>query len=203
MTAIEETVYGAILAVGATLAAVLAGQCDAQAQGPNIHAARERIGINAVHRSSRRELALDLARVCVNEAGWDSPADCALIWQVVEGHRAITDERRVWLTRHSARVLGGRDCAPGRNCRWTRNLAWSDAEPAEWPGSTPWDADRWARVRLVAWRLVTGADPTRPCEETPDTWDGRRWRERAAARGYRRVVCVDARNDGHVYRGRS
>jgi hypothetical protein len=150
---------------------------------------------------ARRDLALALAKVCVNEAGWEAPGDCALIWQVVESQRANASERLIWLTRHSARVLGGRDCRPGANCRWTRNLAWSDAEPAEWPARERWDPERWARVRLLAWRLVVGEELHRPCEEAPDTWDGRRWRAHALRRGLRPVVCVATRNDGYLYRG--
>lgn len=167
-----------------------------RASGADVHDRR----VNAVHRSARRDLALALAKVCVNEARFDSLADCALIWQVVSNRRAITDERRVWLERHSARVLGTRACDYRNNCAWSRNLRWDDSEPAGWPRRIRWDARAWARVRAYCWRLVNEEETLRPCEENPDTWDGRRYRRQALARGHRLVVCTGTRNDGYMYR---
>jgi len=48
---------------------------------------------------------------------------------------------------------------------------------------------------------VSGEETLRPCEENPDTWDGRRraWTVQARERGYRLVVCTGTRNDGYMY----
>jgi len=126
--------YLRIIKIVALFVALFAiGWCasEVHAQGPRA-SAHEVHTVNAVHRSSRRELALALAKVCVNESGFDSLADCAMIFQIVENQRAITDERRVWLERHSARVLGIRPCDHRNNCFWSRNLGWNDEEPAGW-----------------------------------------------------------------------
>ena len=146
---------------------------------------------------SRRDLVLAVSKVCVNEAGFDSLPDCALIWQVVEAQRGINSERLVWLERHSARVLGDRRCFPGRNCNWTRNLVWGSAEPAGWPTDLPWQPLKWRRVLEYVSRLVSGEETRRPCDETPDTWDGAAWHEENLARGYTPIECEGTRNLGY------
>lgn len=143
-------------------------------------------------------LALAIAKVAVNEAGFDSPADVALIWQVVERH--APDERLPFLKRHSPCVLRAED--PGRrrgNCEWTRNLRWSDAEPDGWPSGIPWEryADRWARVRAFTRGLVNGSVRRRPCAEQPITWGSRRLDiQQALSRGLEPLGCVGTLNEG-------
>jgi len=156
-------------------------------------------GPAAAQERAVRDLGLALAKVCVNEAGFESPADCALIWQVVEGQRATARERLWWLTRHSQRVLGTRPCRRG-NCGWTPHLTRSGRRPAGWPAGVGWVPARWERVLYFCDRLVIGDETARPCAETPTTWDGRRWRAANERRGFRVVDCEGTLNDGLVRR---
>lgn len=144
---------------GALLALCLAWQC-----GPH----------TAQAEPMRRELALAVAKLCVNEAGFSSPADCALIYQVAETHARTMPGRLGFLRAHSRRVLGTRHCAEHRPCQWTRELQWSDARPPSWPFLTAWEryVPRWRRVRRQVWRLVTGQETQRPCQGHPVTWGG-------------------------------
>jgi len=72
-------------------------------------------------------LGLAIAKVCANESGFDSPADCDLIWQAIQNGATPPRDGRVlraqlaWLRAHSRRVLGTRRCLRG-NCLWSRNL---------------------------------------------------------------------------------
>lgn len=153
-----------------------------------------------------RELALAVAKLCANEAGLYrvSPDDCRLIWQVTEGHGETAHERLAWLRAHSSCVLGDEPSEARRrvgNCRWTRNLTWSETRPEGWPPRWSWARarTRWTQVRRLALRLVTGVDPRRPCEIRPDTWGGRVDRERAREHGYRSVRCSGTLNDGYRF----
>lgn len=142
-------------------------------------------------------LILLVASVCVNEAGFDSQADCQLIWQVVEGHSSTVEGQLRWLRNHSAKVSGLRECTRG-NCLWTRNLTPDGARPE---GSTApyWNENWFPRVHGWAADLVEGRDLARPCPSTPDTWDGLRWLDRSIERGYTPLGCQGTRNEGFLY----
>lgn len=156
-----------------------------------------------------QELALAVAKVCANEAGLERPrpADCALIWQVTQGHGETPAAQLAWLRGHSRCVLGdtpptARRLRGGGNCVWARNLTASDAEPDGWPSRLAWEgrhAERWERKRAFCLRLVLGYVTRRPCETTPQTWGGRRDRRRVARYGYRPVACRGTLNDGYDY----
>jgi hypothetical protein len=148
-----------------------------------------------------RELALAVAKVCVNEASWNSPADCALIWQIVEGRGRTTATRLSWLRRHSHRVLDGtcNEDYQTMNCWWSQHLTWSDAAPANFPHE--WSEAyirRWRRVRRMAWGLVVGTITRRPCAIRPRTWGGRMDRARALRNGLIPIECEGTWNDGYV-----
>lgn len=152
-----------------------------------------------VYPPSRAELELVelVARVSFNEA-LDSYHDAALIWQATEGHGETARERYLWLAAHSPCVSGRLSQTqayqrPG-NCSWTRNLSASDRLPRGWRAPTGvWHrstARRWLahleRVRALVLRL----DAYRPCEETPQTWDGVRYgAELVGGEGRRILSC--------------
>ena len=142
-------------------------------------------------------LALAIAKVAANEASLSTirPAEVALIHQVTTARASTPAEQLRWLTAHSSCVLGGRDVdaieRPG-NCRWSRALTDSDARPDGWPDHLPWSryAPRWAQVRELARRLVSGRVVMRPCPGTPFTWGGRRLdMRRALERGLVPLGC--------------
>lgn len=159
-----------------------------------------------------RELALNIARVTVNESGWNSEADGEMIWQIVRGHTSKTTGQLRWLMRHSACATPG-DCnrdgviderddvAASRrpNARWTRYLLWNDSEPQGWPSSQQWTSyvQRWREVRRRSWEMVRNRNLRRPCTVTPTTWGSDEDREWAIRRGYIPVVCVGTLNTGY------
>lgn len=152
---------------------------------------------------AEKAFALDVARVCANEA-FGVPADCALIYQVVEGQGRSVESRHGWLRRHSScatRQLPT-EAADARlgNCGWARNLMWDDAEPAGWPESWSWDRHqhKWARTRRLVWAFVTGQQRRRPCVTTPATWGGRVDIAQALDRGLVPVDCEGTVNTGFL-----
>lgn len=166
-------------AVIATAVAVAAGTCE-QARAQDRH---------------DRELALAVARLTVNESGWHSPADGALIWQVVQGRGTSSRERLAWLRRHSPRVMGARPCAGG-NCAWTAYLD-GDRRPRGYPEGAAWVPARWRAVRAQAEALVGGTwEGALPCPRAPMTWDARAGG--AEGRGWRPVGCIGTRNEGYT-----
>lgn len=149
------------------------------------------------------QLALALAKVCVNEAGFNSPADCALVYQVTTAHGRSDSDRLNWLRRHSQCVL--RDNPPEAdrargNCSWTWHLQDNNERPANFPASEDWTAyiPRWQRVRALAYRLVSGVVVRRPCRERVVTWGGPMDTAGARRRGLEPVVCGSALNYGFV-----
>jgi hypothetical protein len=157
-----------------------------------------------------RDLALALAKTTLNEASFGaSPADLYLIWQITEA-RGRTNERRLeWLRRHSSCVNTNRPMSAAElrsNCRWTRNLGWSDAQPEGWPAGFPWlrrHRERWSQMRRVSLALVRGRVYTRPCPVAPSTWGGRVIDlAQALARGLRPVGCRGTANEGFVLASR-
>ncbi len=149
----------------------------------------------------REQLALDVARVAVNEAGFGSPRDVLLIWQVVEANGRTDADRLAWLRRHSAcpTAQTTREVALSRpgNCRWTRELDASDRRPESWPADVVWRAESWARVRRLALRLVFGLERRRVCSVAPMTWGGPMDHERALERGLVPVECEGTLNRGY------
>lgn len=152
-------------------------------------------------RPTRRGLMLALAKVCANEVSLQNEhlQDCALIWQVTEGHSSTITGRLSWLQRHSRKVLGDRHCPEGRNCQWSRNLEWNDEEPEGWIG--PW-TDRqighWRNMRRYSANLVTGRERFRPCDQRPYSWgsDADFERARRQGRSIKRLNCIDTLNHG-------
>lgn len=128
--------------------------------------------------------ALCAARLCVREAGWSSPADCAAILQTLHatsrGDEGVCDR--------IARV--------GRAAREHRR--WADALPADpnagppdgWPSSAPWEGhgERWRRVLDAHRRWIAGRAP-RPCPAPPLAWGDRRDDPIALSRGLVRLDC--------------
>lgn len=149
----------------------------------------------------REQLALDLARVAVNEAGFGSPADVVLIWQVVESRARSDADRLAWLRSHSACPTGQttREVALSRpgNCAWTRELDDSDRRPQSWPAAVVWRPEAWARVRRLALRLVYGLEQRRVCSSSPSTWGGDMDAARALERGLVPVACEGTLNTGY------
>lgn len=143
-------------------------------------------------------LILSLAQVCVNEAGFTSLPDCAMIWQAAERF-PDNEQSLAWLRRHSRRVLGDRPCRRG-NCRWSRNLTDTDARPAGWPSGVRWPVRGWRRVRRWSYRLVHGLEPLRPCRGRVITWGGDMDTAGALRRGLRRLECTGTRNTGWARR---
>lgn len=154
-----------------------------------------------------RAVAVDLAKYTANEAGLEGWADLVLLWQASETHGDTLRERRAWLRRHSRCVLAERP-AHGRCQVWPRHLDASGRRPRGWPPGAAWEGrGRAMWLGLLAWslRVVTGEIGWRPCPEPPDTWDGRRWRRSAVARGYVPLDCRDpatsrpTRNEGYEF----
>lgn len=148
--------------------------------------------------------ALDLAKYCANEAGLNSHNDCRLIWQVASTHGETWRERMAFLRRHSRCVLTvdpPEDLAERGNCRWSRELTWSNARPAHWPEHLDWTrrhASRWRAVRELALQLVTTPEPPRQCNGTPITWGGTMDADRAQRRRLIPLDCGDTLNTGYT-----
>lgn len=167
----------------------------------------------------RDELALELARVAMNEAP-GSPGDVRLVWEVVQTSARAPEDRLAFLRRHSGCVSPAGDCdrdgdvdelddeaaraRPG-NARWTRFLAEENVEPSGWPRAWSWvrlGMPAWRRTRELARRLVYEIDRRRVCEERPQTWAGKMDHARAARLGMIPVVCLGTTNGGYRYRAR-
>lgn len=174
---------------------------------------------HTAHCDVRDELALEVARVAMNEAP-GSAGDVRLIWEVVETSARTPEDRLAFLRRHSACASPAGDCdrdgdvdalddeaaraRPG-NARWTRFLLAGDDEPDGWPSTWSWERlgrPTWARTREFARRLVFGLDRRRVCEEPPHTWAGRMDHARAARLGMLPVVCIGTENGGYRYASR-
>ena len=155
---------------------------------------------DAPTRDERRLVEL-VSKTSFNEA-LDSEYDRALIWQVVEGHGETAAERVRWLERHSPCVSGRltQDQARARavarggagNCVWARNLMRDGRRPRGWirelHGRWDWVRDRWLAHIARVEELVHRRDTFRPCEVTPDTWDGVRYGRERVGRGNRTIL---------------
>ena len=152
----------------------------------------------------RRELALSVAKLCVNEAGFSSaaPADCALLWQVTRARARTSEGRLAWLRAHSSCVLTDRPMNEDElqgNCRFTRHLSDSDVEPEGWPAEVDWShfVRRWRQMRTFTYNLVTGRVRMEPCPATPVpfTWGSDQDRAHALRRGLVPLDCRDPRSN--------
>lgn len=164
-------------------------------------------------REARRvfdEAHLNLAKMCVNEAGWENPHDCNAIWQAVMTHVGRGNVTSLDIiaaqNRLSPRLTGAREwgeSGPRGNARWSLGLTLSDAQPEGWEGvypDHPWELyseRRWPNILEWARRLVDGAVEhnqrgPRQCNGSPVTWGGtmgsaRKDRELMALRNAARV----------------
>lgn len=152
---------------------------------------------------TERMLALKLADVSFNEA-LDSVADLEMITQTTYGAAHSPAERLRFLRNHSPCVTGRLTQQqafdrPG-NCRWTRNLSPSGDRPRGWEEfrDGPWDRmrSRWLAHLRRTIEYVRGTRVAQLCDETPESWDGKRYGpEQLAARGWRILPCsVETRN---------
>lgn len=150
-------------------------------------------------------LAFDVARVATGEAP-GSLADVALIWQVTARHGFDAQNRRRWLQSHSPCHTGALTeeqalRRPG-NCRWARGLRPDGRQPAGWDERQdgPWARTRlrWRAALRLALRLVSGREKWLPCNAPVLSWDGRRWVDELADRGWRAVSCKGTANVGVV-----
>jgi hypothetical protein len=150
-----------------------------------------------------------LAQVAANEGAFESPRELDLVWQTVEGQGATTEARLAWLSRHSARVAGGRACR-GSNCRWSRHVRADGTLPAEVAagvGMEPgwWEAAREERMRALLARarfLVAGGKYDPPCKGTPVTWGGDMDTGHAERQGLVALECEGTINTGYALGGR-
>lgn len=136
---------------------------------------------------ARADAALELARLCAHEAGWDGAADCRAIGAVVVG----LAERNAWTPARAVRALAPRlaRCAVSR--RWACALDARGREPRGWPAGLAWSSvrARWLNLLQVA-RAALAAGPVGPCVEAPRTWGSASDWRRALALG-RRLRPVD------------
>lgn len=140
-------------------------------------------------------LALALARVCWNEAGWDSPQDCLAIAEVVRSTSSSGEITLGALQRLAPHVATGRP--RGAHQRLSTELRADGARPASWPGHLPWERvwrARWLRVLALSRALVEGRVRGR-CERAPIAWGGAMDRHLAARRRLTRVDCGQTRNE--------
>jgi len=135
-----------------------------------------------------------LARVAVHESGWESPADVALIHQVIQGiatRDGVTFRRAASLA--SPRLAR---CEVRR--RWVCGLGEAGERPRGFPGRWSRYRDRWLVLLGVARRALAGEVVSGPCAERPRVWGSREDVRRGRARGRRWIDarCPGARNLG-------
>lgn len=142
--------------------------------------------------------AVTLARLCVHEAGWDSPADCALIHAVLMGiveRDGVTYEQAAELAApRLARCMVSR--------RWVCGLDEDAARPAYWPLAS-WETHRpqWLDILDHAQRVISG-EVESPCSSTPRVWGSAADVARGRGRGFTWVDagCRGTRNLGGRWR---
>ncbi len=140
--------------------------------------------------------ALLLARICVNEAGFDAPQDCVAIAEVVRTNSGVITPGALEL--HAPRATGAR-AALNAHQAWTQQLDAAGSEPASWhaahPG-VPWSRyrARWLRVLRGCELIVRGVVPA-VCSRPPIAWGGVMDRHIAQRRGLVRVDCGVTRNE--------
>ena len=140
--------------------------------------------------------ALLLARICVNEAGFDGAQDCIAIAEVVRANSGEITPGALEL--HAPRATGSK---PPLNAHqaWTQQLDEDGTEPAAWRlahPALPWERyrERWLRV-LRGCQLIVRGQVDRVCREVPIAWGGAMDRHIAERRGLVRVDCGNTRNE--------
>jgi hypothetical protein len=148
----------------------------------------------AVGHASAQPDALTLARLAVHESGWDSPADVALIHEVLTG---IVERDHVSY-RTAARLAAPRFARCAVRRRWACGLREDGRAPPHWHGAR-WERyrDRWTTILEVARTLLAGGTVAPACRERPRVWGSRADVARGRARGRRWVDAgCRARNLG-------
>lgn len=144
-----------------------------------------------------------LARLCVNEAGWNT-LDCAAIGHI-RMRSARTNDRDIraeLLYQHGARSLRiDRATNVQSNDRrpWIGDL-YGQRAPRYWPSNIEWDSQglpRWSMVLEMATGVIAGTEPD-PCRQgriRPNTWGGPEVdAERLARPGWQDAHCGATRN---------
>lgn len=143
---------------------------------------------------SQDDPGLLLARTCVHEAGFDSPADCQLVHAVLSGivERDGVSYRQAW------RLASPRLARCDVRRSWVCRLRADGERPAGFPARWSRYRDRWMAVLEVSRRLIAGEQVAAVCAERPRVWGSRSDVARGRARGRRWVDagCVGARNLG-------
>lgn len=144
----------------------------------------------------RKDLRDAIARVCVNEANWDSPDDCALIWQVTKRYGRTARAQLLFIYTHSPRATGIIRARKG-NAVWTSKLGRCNGGRCGPFGGLYFD--RWQRVRDYARDAMRG-EIAPPCEGDPITWGGANGLDDAiaASRGIVPLDCAGTKNVGYA-----
>jgi hypothetical protein len=140
-------------------------------------------GAVAVHSQGPADWdALAIARLAVNEAGFEPTDDIAGIYAVVARRArlsgiSIDSAARI----QSPRVYTRRRCEAGerstreRPCRRRRLyvpfLPFDGHRPRRWPRRMEWPRDKWMALLARAQRLVSGQE-SHGCSEEPRWWGG-------------------------------
>ncbi len=142
---------------------------------------------------------MDLARVCVHEAGWNGHADCAAIHAVIVDRAArMRMSYRSALRAYAGHALDRRRVDARAWVPWLDDTA---KAPRHWPAHVSWarHRERWRLVVEVSAMAYAGARE-HTCDEYPHHWaaDTHAMRERAARNGLSRVACVGTHNAFYV-----
>jgi hypothetical protein len=140
----------------------------------------------AVGHASAQPDALTLARLAVHESGWDSPADVALIHEVLTG---IVERDHVSY-RTAARLAAPRFARCAVRRRWACGLREDGRAPEHWRGAR-WERyrDRWLLILELARAALRGMALPYTCRVRPRTWGSVADVARGTRRGH---VWIDA-----------
>lgn len=139
---------------------------------------------------------LVLARICVSEAGWSAPQDCAAIFQVLRNVRR-NDETLMGAMRRASRVVSEMKDPTTRRHRWLVNLHLDGTEPDHFPEVANWERHyrhRWFDVIAHARALIEGEAHAHPCPGAVIAWGGDMDDYLALQRNLIRVDCGDTAN---------
>lgn len=133
--------------------------------------------------------AVELARLCVSECGWDCPEECAAIHQSLQNRAALAGiSFRTQLRAHRSVTRPGHQ--PARP--WLAELDARGRVPRSWESSVtiPWSRrrDSWMETLQTAQDLLE--TPRNPCDGDPLDW-GVGSVVRSYRRAYRRAVTLD------------
>ena len=130
-----------------------------------------------------------LARICVKEAGFESPADCAAIRIVLA--RVGRGDVVLGAKLYSPRAF---DSARLGNRPWIAYLNSDGSQPRHWPTTMRWENYRQRWLSLVELSAMWIEHDYRPCE--PRHWGAPTGEDLRRALSWRwtRVDCGDVRN---------